>query len=135
MKNVSFQRLLSICPVLEDLLVDGYEVNGLRKIIVVVPSLLRLVLSIPDKLYEFVMNTPSLKYLKLEYLNSKSHHCLIEKMPKLREAYIDASFPYMERLVGSITSVKRLALCLLPDSLEVIRFLFFLSIASLQTLR
>ncbi|CAA7055575.1 unnamed protein product [Microthlaspi erraticum] len=121
-----FQRLLSICPVLEELrvMVDVYEVNGLRKIIVVVPSLLRLVLYIPDKLDEYVINTPYLKYLKLEYFNNNNshqthhtHQCLVEKMPKLREAYIDASFSYVERLFRSITSVNHLTLCL-ADILE-----------------
>ncbi|XP_024014454.1 FBD-associated F-box protein At4g10400 [Eutrema salsugineum] len=59
---------------------------------------------------EIVIKTPSLKYLNFTYYSSKIHHCLIENMPKLREAYVDVSCPILKRLIGSITSIKRLTL-------------------------
>lgn len=68
----------------------------------------------------FVINTPSLNYLKLKCSNSKSHHFLVEKMPELKEASLDVSFPYIKKLVRSITSVKLLKLCL--GSSEVNQF-------------
>ncbi|CAH2079746.1 unnamed protein product [Thlaspi arvense] len=106
----SLRRLLSICPVLENLMVDGSVGDNMGKL-----TLRTLVIYIPSDLDEFVINTPSLKYLKLDYFNSTSHYCLIESMPKLKKAYIDVAFPYMERLIGSITSVKHLTLCLVED--------------------
>ncbi|CAF2122907.1 unnamed protein product [Brassica napus] len=82
----SLQRLLSNCPVLEDLLVEGCKGDNMVKFIVIVPSLQRLT----------------------------NHHCLIERMPKLEEAYVELSFNhvYIDRFIGSITSVKRLTLCI-----------------------
>ncbi|ESQ47211.1 hypothetical protein EUTSA_v10028023mg, partial [Eutrema salsugineum] len=107
----SLQRLLSNCPVLKDLYVKRRACDNVRRFIVIVPSLKRLTFLEGDYLDEIVVKTPSLKYLKLEYFNSKIPHCLIENMPKLREAYVDFNFPILERLIGSITSVKRLTLC------------------------
>ncbi|ESQ47210.1 hypothetical protein EUTSA_v10027789mg [Eutrema salsugineum] len=114
----SLQRLLSNCPVLKDLSVEGCEDDNMRKFIVIVPSLQRLTLIIYNELDEFVINTPSLEYLKFDYSNMKSHHFLIENIPKLGEAYVDAIFPCIERLIGSITSVKILIICLLGNSSE-----------------
>ncbi|WZY81867.1 hypothetical protein YC2023_028251 [Brassica napus] len=110
----SLQRLLSNCPVLEDLLVEGCKGDNMVKFIVIVPSLQRLTVNILEDLDEFVMDTPSLKYFKLDYYNYKDHHCLIERMPKLEEAYVELSFNhvYIDRFIGSITSVKRLTLCI-----------------------
>ncbi|KAL0674055.1 hypothetical protein Bca4012_002036 [Brassica carinata] len=110
----SLQRLLSNCPVLEDLVVEGCKGDNMVKFIVIVPSLQRLTVNILEDLDEFVMDTPSLKYFKLDYYNYKNHHCLIERMPKLEEAYVELSFNpvYIDRFIGSITSVKRLTLCI-----------------------
>ncbi|KAG2301034.1 hypothetical protein Bca52824_029685 [Brassica carinata] len=121
----SFRKLLSICPVLENLLVKlygGYVNMG--KITVIVPSLLSLSVEIPFNglLDGLVIDTPSLKYLKIEDYDNYNHSCLIEDMPQLEEAYLDVKSPDIERLIGSITSVKRLTL-----SLEAIyrgRFVF-----------
>ncbi|ESQ47200.1 hypothetical protein EUTSA_v10028332mg [Eutrema salsugineum] len=107
----SLQRLLSNCSVLEDLLVKGCEDDNMRKFIVIVPSLKRLKLDTLYDLEEIVIHTPCLEYLKLDYYSCKSHHYLIENMPKLREASLDVISPVLERLIGSITSVKRLTLC------------------------
>ncbi|KAF8089521.1 hypothetical protein N665_0503s0020 [Sinapis alba] len=109
----SFRKLLSICPVLENLsvkLFGGYVNIG--KITVTIPSLLSLSLEIPFNglLDGLVIDTPSLKYLKLEDYDNYNHSCLIEDMPQLEEAYLDVKCPDIERLIGSITSVKRLTL-------------------------
>lgn len=108
----SFRKILSICPVLENLLVKlygGYVNMGM--INVSIPSLLRLSLQIPyDGLLDgLVIDTPSLKYLKLEdYDKEYLPSCLIEDLPQLEEAYLDVNYRDVERLIGSITSVKRL---------------------------
>ncbi|XP_024014448.1 FBD-associated F-box protein At4g10400 [Eutrema salsugineum] len=77
---------------------------------VCLPCLKTLRLECDDHLDEIVVKTPSLKYLDFTYYSFKIHHCLIENMPKLSEAYVNVSFPILERLIGSITSVKRLTL-------------------------
>ncbi|ESQ47207.1 hypothetical protein EUTSA_v10028222mg [Eutrema salsugineum] len=106
----SLQQLLSNCPVLKDLYVESRACDNLRKFIVIVPSLKRLKFRTFYDLDEIVIKTPSLKYLNFTYYSSKIHHCLIENMPKLREAYVDVSCPILKRLIGSITSIKRLTL-------------------------
>ncbi|CAN7125846.1 unnamed protein product [Brassica rapa subsp. narinosa] len=75
----SFRKIPSVCPVLENLLVKlygGYVNMGM--INVSIPSLLRLSLQIPyDGLLDgLVIDTPSLKYLKLEDYNI-FHHVLL----------------------------------------------------------
>ncbi|CAH2069743.1 unnamed protein product [Thlaspi arvense] len=109
----TLQRLLSSCPVLEELMVEIWEDDTMRKFTVIVPSLQSLSLYIP---YEygidgFEIKTPSLKYFKIKDHNSQSHYCLIENMPNLIEAYVDVEFPDINSLIGSITSVKRLEIC------------------------
>ncbi|CAA7050440.1 unnamed protein product [Microthlaspi erraticum] len=114
----SLERLLSICPVLEDLMVNGHSDDNLEDVVVLVPSLERLTLDICSDIDEFVIKTPSLKYLKLKYYNSWSHYFSIKKMSKLREAHINVSFPYMKKLIKSITCVKELTFCAVLNSLE-----------------
>ncbi|CAA7055750.1 unnamed protein product [Microthlaspi erraticum] len=110
----TLQGLLSICPVLEELSIhfdDDLEV--MEEITIIVPSLQRLSLSIDDflGLERYVIDTPCLKYFKLEDHNSKGHYCEIKNMPKLREAYVDVVFFVLKSVLGSITSVNRLTIC------------------------
>lgn len=108
----SLPQLLSICPVLEDLVLDFEGVDNMGMITIVVPSLLSLSIRIPYDgfINGLVVNTPSLKYFKFEDHNDETHSCLIENMPKLEEAYVDVLLPDIECLMGSISSVKRLTL-------------------------
>ncbi|KAG2322421.1 hypothetical protein Bca52824_015634 [Brassica carinata] len=107
-------RLLSNCPILEELVVDLRENDTMGTLIVSVPSLQSLSLYIPRgyDIDGYVINTPSLKYFKLMDHSYESHDCLIENMPYLIEAYVDCFHPDINSLVGSITPVKRLAICL-----------------------
>ncbi|XP_010427222.1 PREDICTED: FBD-associated F-box protein At4g10400-like isoform X1 [Camelina sativa] len=110
----SLQRLLSNCPVLKDLLVDLCEHDSMGKLTVVVPSLQSLSLYIP---YNFdiggiEIRTPFLKYFKLEDCSDKRHYCLVENMPNLIEADVDVDLHNIKSLIGSITSVKRLSICI-----------------------
>ncbi|KAF2561060.1 hypothetical protein F2Q70_00018927, partial [Brassica cretica] len=78
----SFRKIPSVCPVLENLLV---------------------------KLYGGYVNMGMINYLKLEDYNKEYlPSCLIEDLPQLEEAYLDVNYRDVERLIGSITSVKRL---------------------------
>ncbi|CAN6977783.1 unnamed protein product [Brassica rapa subsp. trilocularis] len=107
----TLQRLLSNSPILEDLVVDLREHDTTRELSVVVPSLQSLSLYLPYNIM-LQMETPALKYFKLRDHNLNDHYCLIENMPHLVEAYLDVfNLPDLKSLIGSITSVKRLAIC------------------------
>ena len=110
----SLQRLLSNCPILEDLVVKlrGYG-DTMQKLTVVVPSLQSLSLFIPysHEIAEYVIETPSLKYFKLVDYSDNDHYGLIENMPYLIEAYVDCCCPDIYSLINSITYVKRLTIC------------------------
>ncbi|KAL9286305.1 putative FBD domain, leucine-rich repeat domain superfamily, F-box-like domain superfamily [Arabidopsis thaliana] len=108
--DASLQRLLSNCPVLEDLVVNLYHHDNTLKLTIIVPSLhpLSLYIGYTCDVDEFVIDTPSLEYFKLEDRNYDSHPCLIENMPKLTVAYVDVRSTDLQSLIGSITSVKYL---------------------------
>ncbi|ESQ28695.1 hypothetical protein EUTSA_v10018645mg [Eutrema salsugineum] len=107
----SLQRLLAICPVLEELSVDLGDGGKMEKLTVSVPSLQSLTFNVPHDcgVDELVIDTPSLKYIKLE--DRKGLIYLVANMPELREAYIDVKLYGISNLMGSITSVKRLTTC------------------------
>ncbi|KAL0714438.1 hypothetical protein Bca4012_021417 [Brassica carinata] len=109
----TLQRLLSNCPILEDLMVDLHDGDIMRKFTIVVPSLERLTLLIPcdHHIDGYVIQTPALKCFKLEDYCRDDHYCLIENMPCLIEAYVACCFPDINNLIGSIASVKRLEIC------------------------
>ncbi|KAF3574172.1 hypothetical protein F2Q69_00061859 [Brassica cretica] len=114
LNDETLQRLLSRCPILEYLVVDLDEEDTIQKLTVAVPSLQNLSFYIPwsNDISGFVIDTPALKYFKLRDHNYQSHHGLIENMPYLIEAYVDCCRPDINSLIGSITSVRRLAICL-----------------------
>ncbi|CAN6904544.1 unnamed protein product [Brassica oleracea] len=109
----TLQRLLSNCPILEDLVVYLRERDTTtRNLTVVVPSLRSLSLFIPysHEIDEYVIETP-LKYFKFVDNSDNDHYGLIENMPYLIEAYVDSSCPGIYSLIYSVTSVKRLTIC------------------------
>lgn len=125
------RRLLSICPVLENLLVNcGWDDYDKGLITVTVPSLQRLTLYLHSETEGMlprglVIDSPSLKYLKLRDRHQWSRPGFsIETMPDLEEAYVNVQYcktslslglmaptTSIERLIRSITSVKRLTIC------------------------
>ncbi|XP_019089260.1 PREDICTED: FBD-associated F-box protein At5g38590-like [Camelina sativa] len=110
----SLQELLSMCHVLEDLSVLLYEGNDIKEFTIIVPSLQSLWIFIAKNLHVdgYVIDTPSLNYLKLEDWNYFQHHCFIKNMPKLREAFVSVfEFPDLKCLIRSIRFVKRLRIC------------------------
>ncbi|KAG2328964.1 hypothetical protein Bca4012_021420 [Brassica carinata] len=115
LKDETLQRLLSNCPILEDLLVELGERDTTRKLTIVVPSLQRLSLDLAYDHYHidgFMLLTPALKYFKLWDHNCDAHYCLIEStMPFLVEAHLDVEIHELNSLIGSLTSVKRLSIC------------------------
>ncbi|KAG7534470.1 FBD domain [Arabidopsis thaliana x Arabidopsis arenosa] len=59
-----------------------------------------------------VINAPSLKYLNIVDVSGNKISCLSENMPKLAEANVHVAHESPEMVMGSLTSVKRLSLCL-----------------------
>ncbi|XP_020882518.1 F-box/FBD/LRR-repeat protein At3g26920-like [Arabidopsis lyrata subsp. lyrata] len=117
----SVLNLLSGCISLENLVVHRLEQADVKTFTIAVPSLQRLTLTAEndDEDSVYVINAPSLKYLKFDGVLDDTT-CLIENTPELVEAslrdddddgYDEASY---ENILGSITSVKRLSLKLSP---------------------
>lgn len=134
----SLHRLLSSCPVLEDLFVeqDGYEsdqCHQLEAVCVIVPSLQRLTLKLIRGFFfdALVINTPSLKYFKIvdytyEHDNgsdSDDYSFYSDDMPKLEEMEVDSTYLDTENFVSLITYVKRLSLCLPVQAEKVTCFI------------
>ncbi|KAF8101921.1 hypothetical protein N665_0201s0224 [Sinapis alba] len=92
-KDETLQRLLSNCPVLEDLVVKLRDYDETGKLSIVIPSLQSLSLYIPDshRMDGFVIETLNLKYFKLGDHN--------------------VELPDINSFIGSITSLKRLTIC------------------------
>ncbi|CAH8279873.1 unnamed protein product [Arabidopsis lyrata] len=110
------KRLLSSCPVLEDLVVEQCPDDSVAIFTVRVPSLKSLVLHkrrniVKNKAHGFVIDAPSLKCLEiLDY--SYGIHIVENNMCKIATASVDIYSPQTTELLGSLTSVKRLFLCL-----------------------
>ncbi|XP_023634360.1 FBD-associated F-box protein At4g10400-like [Capsella rubella] len=110
--NRFLKRLLSNCPVLENLVVDRFGCDGMRKLTVIVPSLQRLTLFLTNDLDEFVLNTPALKQLRFRFHFSNCHFSMIEKMPELRKALVEIKrFSNIDSLIASISSAEHLFIC------------------------
>lgn len=120
----SHRKLLSGCPVLEELVFDKTRNNPVPSIYVIMPSLKRL--SVLDTFHgqdsvrygpyfgneKVVINVPSLIYLNYVDVYDHGHLCSSENMPELVEANVKLVCKSPERLMRSVTSVKRLSLCL-----------------------
>ncbi|CAH2060420.1 unnamed protein product [Thlaspi arvense] len=105
----SLRLLLSCCPVLEDLSIEGRSGENVGKIVVNIPSLQRLSLNVYGPASDgYVIVTPSLKYFKFDDCEEGFSY-LAEHMPMLKEAYISVVHD-TEKLLESIASVKLLTL-------------------------
>ncbi|XP_010476677.1 PREDICTED: putative FBD-associated F-box protein At5g56440 [Camelina sativa] len=110
-----FSIMLSSCPVLEELFMDGpWDHGGVKTITIAVPWLQRLDISETSDCDRnwFMVNTPSLKSLKT-YMRNSQFFSLV-KMPELVKAEIDVKHGDPERLLSCLTSAKHLTLCLNP---------------------
>ncbi|XP_010476311.1 PREDICTED: probable FBD-associated F-box protein At1g32375 [Camelina sativa] len=109
-------KLLSSCPVLEDLDVTLCTFDNVVILSVRVPSLKTLVVSILDEgklldVYGFVIDTPNLECLKIDDYSSRGF-CVVENnMPKILNAVVCCYDPQI-LILKSIISAKRLNLCL-----------------------
>ncbi|KAL0646691.1 hypothetical protein Bca4012_044982 [Brassica carinata] len=127
----SHRRLLRGCPVLEELVVDKTDNWSMRSSSFVIPSLERLSVLNQYRDYEaytdkvehesyndrVTINVPSLKYLSYVDIVDYGHLCLSEDMPELVEAHVKLVCKNPEKLMRSLTAVKRLSLCLFNHSM------------------
>ncbi|KAG7538235.1 F-box domain [Arabidopsis suecica] len=107
----SFRRLLSVCPVLEDLylFIDRVRYECLPSFTIFVPSLQRL--SICEESYSrtlFEISVPSLIYLKIAA--RYGWFKFFEDMPKLVEAHVEVNPYEINNLLRCLTSVERLSI-------------------------
>ncbi|KAJ0261933.1 F-box domain-containing protein [Hirschfeldia incana] len=110
----SLQGLLDACPVLEDLSVRFGGEQSMGEVTFIVPNLQRLSIFMAEdgEFDGYVIDTPSLKYFKLEDWSYMRHDVEIKDMPKLEEAYVGlVSSVVLKSVIGSITSVKHLTIC------------------------
>ncbi|XP_019086275.1 PREDICTED: putative F-box/LRR-repeat protein At4g15060 [Camelina sativa] len=120
----SLTKLLSSCPVLEDLVLERSEFDYFETWKLNVPSLQRLTVEISrtNDFRELVLRTPSLKYFKVteDYSENGSYSFSSNTMPKLEEVEIDSVYLGFDKFVTSITFVKRLSLCVGANPLEAL---------------
>ncbi|CAL9248524.1 unnamed protein product [Arabidopsis halleri] len=109
----SVVNLLSGCISLENLVIHQSTEFNVKTFTIAVPSLQRLTLIVEydEEFTVFVINAPSLKYLKIEGTLVDDGFCIIENTPELVEAsIIDVSRKVFESILGSLASVQRLSL-------------------------
>ncbi|XP_019088446.1 PREDICTED: putative FBD-associated F-box protein At5g50270 [Camelina sativa] len=118
-------KLLSSCPVLEELVVMQCPDDNVTVFTVRVPSLKRLLMcksleKDSDNAHGFVINVPSLEML--EILDFANGFCVIEnEMPNIVKATIDVNQTHIgwNILSSIIMSVKRLYLCLSTSRMHI----------------
>ena len=90
----SFSRLISCCPVLQDLSVIADWLPSFRNYSfkIIVPTLKRLNLNMNFELYKLVINAPALEYLSFSGLLDK--HVLLENLSNLVEAVLNVFIGY-----------------------------------------
>ncbi|CAN8253005.1 unnamed protein product [Cochlearia groenlandica] len=112
----SLPRILQHCSSLEDLVLQRCPGDNVKVVTFSAPCLKTLSLHKSSQAFEgdddgFIIDAPELKNLDIE--DYWGGFCYIENMPKVVEANVDVIYKNTERLLGSLTSVKRLAICLI----------------------
>ncbi|CAH2069751.1 unnamed protein product [Thlaspi arvense] len=111
------RKLLSGCPVLEDLFVVQCRGDNVTVLVVRVASLKYLAVrrsSEKENHQGLVIDAPSLEFLDI--VDYTDGFCFIENsMPKIREAHLDVTYSQTQQLLGSLTSLSQLSLCLVSS--------------------
>uniref|UniRef100_A0A1J3DAG4 F-box/FBD/LRR-repeat protein n=1 Tax=Noccaea caerulescens TaxID=107243 RepID=A0A1J3DAG4_NOCCA len=114
----SLLQILSCCSSLEDLVVQRCPGDNLKIVTVNAMCLKTLSLQKSSQDFEgdddgFLIDAPKLKHLDIE--DYWGCFCYVENMPEVVEANVDVIYKNTEKLLGSLTSVKRLSLCLITS--------------------
>ncbi|KAJ0266961.1 putative FBD-associated F-box protein [Hirschfeldia incana] len=107
-------KLLSSCPVLEDLFVVKCRGDNVACLVVRVPSLKFLTVHTTVQVeyhLELVLDVPSLEFLDIaDYTDG---FCVVENsMPKVVEAHLNVTYSHPQKLLASLPSLVQLSLCL-----------------------
>ncbi|KAJ4907747.1 putative F-box/FBD/LRR-repeat protein [Raphanus sativus] len=115
----SFKRLLSACPLLEDLILKRVYGCCFRRCLfsILSPSLQRLtIITLGAYSYyndmSFEISAPSLKYLNI--FDNKSYYSFVEDMPKLVEAEVLADLSKIVKFRKVLSPLERLQIRLYP---------------------
>ncbi|KAG7534462.1 F-box domain [Arabidopsis thaliana x Arabidopsis arenosa] len=129
------RNLISSCPSLQNLVVKRHNEDNVKRFVIVVRYLKSLTVYL-SPLHDvadsdaYVLNTPNLKYL-----NIKDHYtdlCSFEDMPYLDEANLDVAFTDTEKFFESLTSVKKLSLCLKKSEAQYPEGIIFSQLVHLE---
>ncbi|CAH2069754.1 unnamed protein product [Thlaspi arvense] len=107
------------------LVVNRQEDDNVTTFSIMVPSLQKLIYDARVATHkgdsEFVLNAPSLKFLKISDL---SNECMVERMPQLVSANVGATYWNTDKILSALTSLNSLSLCL-PSELVELEFCTF----------
>ncbi|XP_010476381.1 PREDICTED: FBD-associated F-box protein At5g56370-like [Camelina sativa] len=108
--NESTKKFLSSCQILEVLVVERHYKDNVENFSITVPSLQKLVYSNrASSKGLFALNAPSLKTLEIFDVD---YECIIEKFPEIVVANVEVIYWNTDNILGSLTSLKHLSLCL-----------------------
>ncbi|KAG7538206.1 F-box-like domain superfamily [Arabidopsis suecica] len=134
----SAERLLSSCPVLENLVVNKKEVDNVMIFNISVPTLRSLSIDNSEgrkrvkgaDIHGFVIKAPSLMYLNVK--DTFSNFLMFEHMPEVIKANIEVTCDQSEKFIGSLTSIQHLSLCSRTSQTPYHRGSFFFYLEHLE---
>ncbi|KAJ4917718.1 putative FBD-associated F-box protein [Raphanus sativus] len=126
----SVTKLLSICPLLEDLVVRRGFYTNVMLFTIDVPTLKSLSIdnssgkSRPEGVHGFVINAPALRCFSIK--DSFSNYLRFGNMPELVKASVNIVCDQPEDILGSLVSTRYLSLCLQSPYLPLATSFLFL---------
>ncbi|CAL9243808.1 unnamed protein product [Arabidopsis halleri] len=129
------RNLISSCPSLQNLVVKRHNEDNVKRFVIIVRYLKSLTVylsplhDVADS-YAYVINTPNLKYLNIK--DRYTALCSFEDMPYLDEANLDVAFTHTEKFFESLTSVKKLSLCLKKSEAQYPEGIIFSQLVHLE---
>ncbi|KAL1217462.1 putative FBD-associated F-box protein [Cardamine amara subsp. amara] len=136
--NESVERLLSNCPVLENLVVNKEDYDSVRIFNIDVPTLKSLSIENSkgenrgntNEINGFGIKAPSLMYLNIK--DTFSNFIMFEFMPEVIKADIEVIFDLSEKFIGSLPSIQHLSFCSLTSKTPYHRGCFFFYLEHLE---
>ncbi|ESQ42780.1 hypothetical protein EUTSA_v10013652mg [Eutrema salsugineum] len=131
----SLPQILSSCSSLEDLVVKRCPGDNVKVVSFTALSLRTLSLQKSSQAFEgdddgFLIVAPKLKRLDIE--DYWGGFCYIDNMPDVVEANVDVIYKNTEKLLGSLTMVKRLTLCLITSDAAYLSGTIFSQLVHLE---